>query len=98
MGPAVYILAILGCGEGETQCQPVAVAPASYHSQADCNAATEDQLMQHGDAAYPVVVAQCQRADSAAAQIWADEVKLPAAEGADPRVRHATYDDSRTRS
>lgn len=99
MGPAFYILAILGCGEGETQCQQVAVAPSSYQSQADCNAATEDQLMRHMDAAFPVVVAHCRRADSpAAAQIWADEVKLPAAEGDSPRIQHATYEARRKRS
>ena len=92
MGPGYYILAILGCGEGETQCQQVAVAQSSYQSQADCNAASGDALMRHTDAEFPVVVAQCRRADSpAAAQVWADEVKLPATETRSPRIQHATY-------
>lgn len=99
MGPAVYLLAILGCGEGETQCSQVAVAPASFQSQDDCNAASEALLMQHTDAAFPVVVAQCRRADEAAsAQVWADEVKLPQADGEDRRVRQASYDVKRKRS
>lgn len=99
MGPAFYILAILGCGEGETQCQQVAVAETNYQSQADCNAASEDQLLRHTDAEYPVVIAQCRRADSpAAAQVWADEVKLPAAEGDAARIQHAGYDAKRKRS
>jgi hypothetical protein len=99
MGPAFYILAILGCGEGETQCQQVATAPASYASQADCNAASEDALMRHTDAEFPVVVAQCRRADSpAAAQVWADEVKLPNAEGQGAGVQHAKYEPRRKRS
>ena len=99
MGPAFYILAILGCGEGETQCQQVAVAPTSYTSQADCNAASEDALARHTDAEFPVVVAQCRRADSpAAAQVWADEVKLPQADDRSPRVQRAAYEPRRKRS
>jgi hypothetical protein len=98
VGPAFYILAILGCGEGETQCNQVAVAPASYQSQADCNAASEDLLARHTDADFPVVIAQCRRADSAATQVWADEVKLPQAEGDNPRVQQAAYQPRRKRS
>lgn len=98
MGPAFYVLAILGCGEGETQCSQVAVAPASYQSQADCNAASEDALARHGDADYPVVVAQCRRADAQAAQLWADEVKLPDTNGDSRRVQQASYEPRRKRS
>lgn len=99
MGPGYYILAILGCGEGETQCQQVAVAQSSYQSQADCNAAGEAELMRRTDADFPVMVTQCRRADGpAAAQVWADEVKLPEADGRAPRVQHATYEPRRKRS
>jgi hypothetical protein len=82
MGPAFYIMAILGCGEADTQCQPVATVPARYESAAACNAATEDAIAEHGgDALYPVVVAQCRKAgEPAAQQIWADEVNLPEAD------------------
>ncbi len=82
MGPAFYIMAILGCGEADTQCEPVATVPARYESAAECNAATEDAIGQHaGDALYPVVVAQCRKAgEPAAQQIWADEVDLPDAD------------------
>jgi hypothetical protein len=99
MGPAFYVLAILGCGEGETQCQQVATAPASYQSQADCNAASEDLLARHTDADFPVVVAQCRRADGpAAAQVWADEVKLPQGDNIGARVQQAKYEPRRKRS
>jgi len=78
MGPAYYILAILGCGEGEVACEQVAVASAHYASVEDCTAATENAIMQHSDAAYPVVVAQCRRADSkAAATLMPASVDLP---------------------
>ncbi len=93
MGPAVYVMAILGCGEASDICEPVATVPARYESAADCNAATESALQQHGDALFPVVVAQCRPvAGSAQEHVWADEVKLPAV---DPsrreRVRRASY-------
>ncbi len=91
MGPAFYIMAILGCGEAEAPCQTVATVPARYESQAACNAATEDALAEHaGDALYPVVVAQCRNAaEPAAQQIWTDEVKLPDAEDRPERRRAA---------
>ncbi len=82
MGPAAYIMAILGCGEADVACQQVATVPAQYESQEACNAATEDALATHGgDVLFPVVIAQCRKAsEPAAQQIWADEVELPNAE------------------
>ncbi len=78
MGPAYYILAVLGCGEGETACQQVATASTQFATQAECQAASEDTLMRHSDADYPVVVAQCRQAgQKAAAQIWSNDVALP---------------------
>ena len=88
MGPAYYILAILGCGEGEVACEQVAVASTHYASVEDCNAATESTIMQHSDAAYPVVVAQCRRADSkAAATLMPASIDLPEPEA--PTIERA---------
>ncbi len=79
MGPAGYLLAILGCGEGEANCQQIAVQPMVYESRADCLAATEAALAD-AEAAYPVIVADCRAASTRAAAVRADEVRLP-----DPR-------------
>ena len=43
MGPVFYVLAILGCGEGEASCQQIAMAPASYQSVDACHQATEGE-------------------------------------------------------
>ena len=95
MGPAIYVIAILGCGEGDTACQPVAFAPVQYRSEADCNANTADAIATHSDVAFPVVVAQCQKAGTPAAQtVFADDVNLPDAANPSidrPRVRQANY-------
>ena len=92
MGPAFYIMAILGCGEADTACEQVATAPAQYRSVEECNAATDETLLRHSDAAYPVVVAQCQRADSPIAHnIMPEQIDLPEPEGDEPRVIRATY-------
>jgi hypothetical protein len=79
MGPALYIMAILGCGEGETACQQVQVVPVQYQSQAQCNAATEEQLIRHSDLAFPLVVAQCSRLGAQPASLTPGEVlRVPA--------------------
>ena len=66
MGPAIFILAILGCGDDNASCHTVAVMPTPYQSAAACDAVTEDALQHHLDADYPVVVARCVQKDSAA--------------------------------
>ncbi len=78
MGPIFYVLAVMGCGEGETACQQVALADAQFTSQAACQAASEDTLMRHTDADFPVVVAQCRKAGrQASAQLLGSDVALP---------------------
>lgn len=80
MGPAGYLLAILGCGEGEATCQQVAVQPARYESRAACMAATEAALAD-AEAPYPVIVADCRAAGTQTASVRANEVRLPEARG-----------------
>lgn len=89
-GPATFLLAIMGCGEGETQCEQVQVAPARYESQAACQAATEGQLIQHADLAYPVVVAECRRAGVQTAAVRGTNVRLPEPRGRNARVQTAS--------
>jgi hypothetical protein len=99
MSPAVYVMAILGCGEATDVCEPVATVPARYESVEACNAATASMIERHSEALYPVVVAECRRAGTPVAKVWADEVKLPAAdESRQPSVRRASYQPQRIRS
>lgn len=91
MGPAVYILAILGCGEGTASCEPVATMPTHYVSADACDSESDAAIRSHIDADYPVVVAQCMRMDAeAASALRASDIKLPAPSGAAP-VKRATY-------
>ena len=87
MGPALYVMAILGCGESETACQQIGVAPVRFESQAACTAATEDALARVDSLQYPLVVAQCRRADGPQVQLTGAEVLRPEPEL--PRSRAA---------
>lgn len=62
MGVGIFLIAIMGCGEGEAPCQPIRLLDQRYESQAQCTAATEAALAAHIDADFPVIVAQCHRA------------------------------------
>jgi hypothetical protein len=89
MGPAVYIMAILGCGEAEAACEPVATVPAHYRSEEECNAAAEDEIARRDDILFPVVVAQCRPAAQKVVQkLFADEVSRPGYEDAS-KIRRA---------
>jgi hypothetical protein len=97
MGPAFYVMAILGCGEAETACEPVANVATQYHSAEACNAATTAAIEKHSDALYPVVVAQCRKAAGNAQQVFSDEIRLPDAQQP-ARVLRASYRPQRARS
>ena len=91
MGPAFYIMAILGCGEADAACEPVATVATRYESAAECNAATEAEIARHSDVLFPVVVAQCRSAARPTAQtVFADDVKRPGDEEGQ-KVRRASY-------
>jgi hypothetical protein len=77
MGPALYVIAILGCGEGETACRPVQVADARYESREACVAATESALGAAAALDFPVVVAECRAQGAQAAPVRSAEVRLP---------------------
>ncbi|MFN3943622.1 MAG: hypothetical protein ACK4K7_01675 [Allosphingosinicella sp.] len=85
MGPALYVIAILGCGEGTATCEQLRVADQRYESRAECVAQTEAQLLRFGDEApYPVIVAECRAADAPPRLLTADEVDLPEPEAQHP--------------
>ncbi|HEX8644439.1 MAG TPA: hypothetical protein VF702_11065 [Allosphingosinicella sp.] len=77
MGPALYVIAILGCGEGDAACQPVEVAPARYESRESCLAATESALARVAALDFPIVVAECRALGAAAAPLSPSDVRLP---------------------
>jgi hypothetical protein len=85
MGPGIFLIAIMGCGEAEAPCQQVRTLEARYESQAACTAATEAAVMQNGDADYPVIVAQCVAAGRKAV-VGAGDVKRPGPGRADVRI------------
>lgn len=88
MGPAAFIIAIFGCGEGDAPCEPVRRLDTPYASESVCAEATEAALARHGEVDYPVVVARCLSAGAAAAPLKADEVRLP--DPAKPPLRTAS--------
>ena len=65
MAATAIIMAILGCGDAGTACEPVGVAPVRYESVSACIAA-QDEVLAASDVMYPVVTAQCRPADAAA--------------------------------
>jgi len=87
MGPLFYVIAILGCGEAETQCEEVAVAESRYQSLESCTSATAAAMAAYGDALYPVVVAQCRQAGAPAARLLSRDVDLPEPPMAQPLRR-----------
>lgn len=97
MGPAIFVLAILGCGEADAPCQQVSVVNTPFTSAAACNAATNDAVERNQDIPYPVVVAECRRADAkTAARLMPADVQLPEPERGPAsipvRVQRVTYD------
>jgi hypothetical protein len=62
MGPAGYFIALLGCADGATLCQPVATMPTRYESQEACSAATSAVLADNMDFDFPTIVAECRAA------------------------------------
>ena len=86
MGLGYFIIAILGCGEGDTACQQVRILDTHYESQAACTQATEAVLPGQGDVDFPVVVAQCVAAGTPPQRLGASDVQLPEGGTADVRV------------
>jgi len=76
MGPGIFLIAIMGCGDGGGACRPVRTLEARYESRAACTAATTTALASATDVDAPVVVAQCVAAGTRASVRGAD-VKLP---------------------
>ncbi len=61
MAPLVYVMAILGCGDDGAACTRERIAPATFATAAECQAAVPAMLTRHTDLSYPVIAAACQR-------------------------------------
>jgi len=59
MGPGYFVIAILGCADGGSNCTPVATLQTQYASEAECSAATLAALETHNDFDFPTLVARC---------------------------------------
>ena len=68
MGPATFVIAILGCADGGTACTPVATLEKQYASEAQCTAETGAVLIENSDFDFPTLVARCKPAEPKAAE------------------------------
>lgn len=59
MEPLFYVMAILGCADGATQCQESRLAAVRFESRAQCEAAIEVQLSGATDIGFPTIAARC---------------------------------------
>jgi hypothetical protein len=66
MGPAYFVIAILGCADGGTSCTPVATLQTRYATAAECSAATGEALEQNSNFDFPTLLAQCRAAGTPA--------------------------------
>lgn len=74
MGPLFYVMAIMGCGDGNADCAEARMVPVRYQSMAECRAALPAQLAANTDVPYPTIGATCRRAG---ADIVKTEAKTP---------------------
>lgn len=86
MEPLTFLIAIMGCGEGDAPCRQVRMLEARYESQAACTAATEAAVLTNVDIDYPVVAAECVAAGAPANPPRANEVLRPGPGRADLKV------------
>ena len=77
MGPGIFLIAIMGCGEGDAPCQQVKTLETRFESRAACAAATEAAVTRNSDVDFPVVVAQCVAAGAAPSPPKAGEIQRP---------------------
>ena len=80
MGPGIFLIAIMGCGDGDAECRQLRLLETQYGSRAECMAASEGALIQNGNVDYPTVLAQCVSAAKAASfKVRGNAVSKPAA-------------------
>lgn len=61
MGSVFYVIAIMGCGDGQAACAEARLDTARYASAAQCRAAMPDVLARSNDLDFPTLTAACRR-------------------------------------
>ena len=79
MGPAYFVISILGCADGALSCTPVATMPTRYESVAECSSATEAALAANTDLDFPTLLARCAPGGAAKAADTRRPRPIPAA-------------------
>jgi hypothetical protein len=59
MEPLYFVMAIMGCSDGTTNCAQARVEPVHYMSIQQCQAAMPAALIRNSDIDYPVISAAC---------------------------------------
>ena len=59
MEPVFFVMAILGCGDGNAACTEARIDPAHYSTAAQCRANMPSALARHTDLSFPVIGAAC---------------------------------------
>ena len=59
MGPFVYVMAIMGCGDGAYECAEARMVETRFESMAACQQASQAQLIANGDLQFPELMASC---------------------------------------
>jgi hypothetical protein len=59
MGPFIYVMAIMGCGDGAYQCTEARIVDARYETMAQCQQEAQAQLIKNGDLEFPELMATC---------------------------------------
>lgn len=70
MGPAFYILAIMGCGDAAIECQQITRAESVFRTEEACLAETEAALIGASHQPYPMLVAECRNVSAQVAALW----------------------------
>ncbi|MDO7843882.1 hypothetical protein [Sphingomonas immobilis] len=60
MEPLFYVMAIMGCGDGQAACAQARVETVQYRSIRECQQAMPAVLARNTDLDYPEVAATCQ--------------------------------------
>ena len=59
MGPAYFVIAIMGCADGSQACTRVATMPSQYATEQACAASVQSALASSTDLDFPTLVAEC---------------------------------------
>lgn len=68
-----YVMAIMGCSDGATNCAQTRVEPAHYATIQQCQAAMAGALQRNSDLSFPVITAACRASGDQLVQLRPDK-------------------------